>query len=93
MAGLRYNYPATFEITHVSFDVMDDAQRLNNVDQLLLTIGQRAAMIEQTLERCPRNVVLRATLRTLRNQERLLQEAREAMIEAALASIVESTLN
>lgn len=72
---------------------MDDAARLKQVDDLLMTIGERAELIEQTLLRCPRNAVLQATLRTLRNQELLLQEARHAIIEAALNSIEESTLN
>jgi hypothetical protein len=71
---------------------MDDAARLKQVDDLLTTIGERAELIEHTLLRCPRNVVLQATLRTLRNQELLLQEARHAIIEAALNSIEESTL-
>lgn len=72
---------------------MDDADRLKQVDQLLLMIEQRAGLIEISLERCPRNAVLKATLRTLRNQEFLLQEARRAIIEAALMSIEECSLN
>jgi hypothetical protein len=72
---------------------MDDAERLNHVDQLLFTIGQRVDLVEQTLVRCPRNIALQATLRTLRHQERILQEARHAIIEAALNSIEESSVN
>ncbi len=70
---------------------MDDAERLNQVDQLLMTISERAQMVEHTLVRCPRNAVLKATLRTLRDQELLLQEARHAIIQAALNSIEETT--
>ncbi|MEW6731069.1 MAG: hypothetical protein AB1489_07020 [Acidobacteriota bacterium] len=72
---------------------MDDAERLNHVDQLLVTIEHRVDLLQLSLLRCPRNAVLQATLRTLRHQERLLLEARHAIIEAALKSIEETTLN